>query len=72
MAHKMHYAQDRTVLTLAVKSSLQKGFLLTHMAEVLQKRLEQKSLVSVGTRDTATFVHQKENSGTKVVVLAHT
>ena len=39
------------------------------MAEVLNKRLEQKSLVSICTSNTATFVQQKENTGTKVLVL---
>ena len=41
------------------------------MTEVLLKRLEQKSLVSISTLESVTFVSKPENTGVRVVVKEH-
>ena len=71
-AHKMHLAQDRTILTVQVRNSLQRGMLISKMADILLKRLEQKSLVKIGNSETARFVHNKENAGTRVLIMEST
>ena len=42
------------------------------MADILLKRLEQKSLVKIGNRETAQFVYHKENDGSKVLIMEST
>ena len=46
--------------------------LICKMADILLKRLEQKSLVKIGNSETARFVHNKENAGTKVLIMEST
>jgi len=56
------------VLKLKVKTRLQRGFLEGHMAEVLLKRLEQKSFVKISTSEKVRFLSNPESTGTKLIV----
>jgi hypothetical protein len=41
------------------------------MTEVLLKRLEQKSLVSISTHESEAFISKAENTGMKVMLKEH-